>query len=175
MVGRKLQISESLEREVKEHLSNELLKVLREAVSPPLEAESDELQPRRKDMAGMSSCLNRCATTALRKNRKAHGSEGQAELLDLDLKANPFDEVTSDSILAGSTGNARLQHSHGISAKCMCGALKDDQAHISHNCPNVDAFRKPYREGIKAVVQEGTYTRHGLETWSRTQLSASAA
>ena len=62
--------------------------------------------------------------------------------------------MTLDIILAGSIrGNARLQHSHGIMATCMCGAPKEDQEHIFHQCPNLEEVRKPYREAIQAVVQ----------------------
>lgn len=85
-------------------------------------------------------------------------------MLDLDLKANSLDKVTIDSILAGSVrGNARMEHLHGISAKCMCGTFKEDQAHIFHDRPNTEAIRKPYRDAIQAVVQESVYTRQGWE------------
>ena len=84
--------------------------------------------------------------------------------MDLSFKENPIDKVTLDSILAGSIrGNARLQHSHGIMAKCMYGTPKEDQEYIFHQCPNLEEVRKPYREAIQAVVQESAYTRQGLE------------
>ena len=52
-------------REVEEHVNDELLKDLHEAVSPPQDAEGNKLpQPRRKDMVGISGGLGRYATTA---------------------------------------------------------------------------------------------------------------
>ena len=56
-----------------------------------------------------------------------------------------------------------MQHSHGITVKCMCGAPKEDQEHIFHQCPNLEEIRKPYRETMQAVVQESAYTRQALE------------
>ena len=54
-------------REVKEHINNELIKDLHEAVAPAKDEEGRELKPRRKDMVGLSGCVDRYATTALRK------------------------------------------------------------------------------------------------------------
>ena len=59
-------------QEVRQHINDEMVNELHDAVSPAQNEKGEWLQPRLKDMVRIDRTIDRVATNPLRKNRKGH-------------------------------------------------------------------------------------------------------
>ena len=171
-------------KEIRQHINDDLLKELHDAVKVAYDDEGQELEPRRKDMVGFPALVDRHATMALlnntiRRPRRRDPAEGEVRTvsakaetnrtepsgnvlqeLDLELGKNPKHKATLHSIMAGSIRpNARSAHSHGVKPCCRCGADKEDVQHVFNQCPDHNQIRQKYDDAIQKVARQDGETQ----------------
>ena len=143
------------------------------------------IPPRRKDMEGLPQQVDKETTMCLlnnllKKPKQQQGSSnssssssssssstnsiGNWHLIDIDFKKEPKARATFQSILAGSIRpNARLSHSHLLSAACRCGHQREDVQHVFKTCQDHVAIRDKYDRAISQEISRDVETRHQLQ------------